>query len=97
MNEKIGSQVTLLKCGNKGSVMWVVTPIPHWLRKRFNMDIYRLRFSLWVGPQGVRHFYESSEHLHAYGSTTHAHAHLSPASPRLDQARPGSGTSVSVI
>ena len=53
MNEKIDSQVTLLKCGNKGSVMWVVTPIPHWLRKRFNMDIYRLRFSLWVGPQGV--------------------------------------------
>ena len=50
MNEKIGSQVTLLKCGNKGSVMWDVTPIPHWLRKRFNMDLYRLSFSIWVGP-----------------------------------------------
>ena len=70
MNEKIGSQLTLLKCGNKESVMWIVTPIPHWLRKRFNMDIYRLRFSLWVGPQGVPQFYERSEHLHAYGSTT---------------------------
>ena len=70
MNEKIGSQVTLLKYGNKGSVMWVVTPIPHWLRKRLNMDIYRLMFSLWVGPQGVPQFYERSEHLHAYGSTT---------------------------
>ena len=34
------------------------------------MDIYRLRFSLWVGPQGVSQFYERSEHLHAYGSTT---------------------------
>ena len=31
------------------------------------MDIYRLRFSLWVGPQGVPQFYERSEHLHAYG------------------------------
>ena len=56
MNEKIGSELTLLKCGNKESVMWDVTPIPHWLRKIFNMDIYRLSFSLWVGPQGVPRF-----------------------------------------
>ena len=99
MNEKIGSKVTLLKCGNKGSVMWVVTPIPRWLRKRLNMDIYRLRISLWVRPQGVPQFYEQSEHLHAYGSTTRARRHRSPASPRPNPAGPGlgTGTSVSVI
>ena len=74
MNEKIGSQETVLKYGNKESVIWDVTPIPHWLRKRFNMDIYMLSFSLWVGPQGVPQFYKWSEHLHAYGSTTHARA-----------------------
>ena len=92
MNEKIGSQVTLLKCGNKGSVMWDVTLIPHWLRKRFNMDIYRLSFSLWVRPQGVPQFYERSEHLHAYGSTTHART-CHPPYP----VGPGSCTGVGVI
>ena len=90
MNEKIGSQVTLLKCGNKGSVMWDVTPIPHWLRKRFNIDIYRLSFSLWVRLQGVPQFYEQSKHLYAYGSTTRA----LPALPRPDSVGLGSGVGV---
>ena len=89
MNEKIGSQVTFLLCGNKGSVIWDVTPISYWSRKRFNKDIYRLSFSLWVGPQMVPHFYERSEHLHAYGSTTHA-CLSRPTGP-------SSGTGVGVI
>ena len=38
MNEKIGSKVTLLEGVNKGSVMWDVTPIPHWLNKKFHME-----------------------------------------------------------
>ena len=54
------------------------------------MDIYRLKFSLWVGPQRVPQFYERSEHLHAYGSTIHT-----CCSP--ESARPGSGMGVGVI
>ena len=46
------------------------------------MDIYRLRLSLWVGPQGVPQFYERRKHLHVYGSAT---------------TWPGSGTGVGVI
>ena len=56
MNEKIGSQVTLIKYGNKGSVMWDVIPIPHWLRKRFNLGIYRLSFLYGLGPKGYHGF-----------------------------------------
>ena len=56
MNEKIGSQVTLLKCGNKGSVMWDVTSFPHWLRKIFNMDIYRVSLLYGLGPKGYHSF-----------------------------------------
>ena len=88
MNEKIDSLMTLLKCGNKGSVMWVVTQIPHWLRKKFNMGIYKLSFSLWVGPQGVPQFYERSEHLHAYGSTTSAPPAELKYGYRCDLAKP---------
>ena len=38
MNEKIGSKVIILKGGNKGSEMWDVTPIPHWLNKKFHIE-----------------------------------------------------------
>ena len=44
MNDKIGSKVTFLKGGNKGSIMWDVTPIPHWLSKKFHMKkIYLIK------------------------------------------------------
>ena len=44
MNDKIGSKVTLLKDENKESVMWDVTPIPHWLSKKFHVQkIYLIK------------------------------------------------------
>ena len=44
MNDKIGFKVILLKGGNKGSVMWDVTTIPHWLSKKFHMEkIYLIK------------------------------------------------------
>ena len=83
MNEKIGSQVTLLKCGNKGSVMWDVTPIPHWLRKRLNMDIYRLSLLYGLGPKGYPSFMSG---VSTYMPTVQPHTRVLPASPRPGQA-----------
>ena len=71
MNEKIGSQVTLLKCGNKGSVMWDVTPIPHWLRKRFNVNICRLSLLYGLGPKEYHSFMSGAS---TYIRTVQPHA-----------------------
>ena len=86
MNEKIGSQVTLLKCGNKESVMWDVTPIPHWLRKRFNMDIYMLSLLYGLGPK-VYHSFMSG--VSTYMPTVQPH--MRAATPQ-----PGPSSSVGV-
>ena len=86
MNEKIGSQVTLLKCGNKGSVMWDVTPIPHWLRKRFNMDIYMLSLLYGLGPKGYHSFMSGAS---IYMPTVQPHKRAASPQPR-------SGSSVGV-
>ena len=60
-----------------------MTPIPHWLRKRFNMGIYRLSFLYGLGPKGYHSFMSGTS---TYMPTAQPHTRAARASPRPSRA-----------